>query len=361
MPRRVANHVGQVGNLRRIGNPPAEAFEKSATGRFPIGCRMPSCPTKNRRKNLVARVFLPVLIFVLNASANAAIWPEQLGPTHRISAAPADPTTNSEIWKEYGLQATERADYGAFRATAYRFKDTTGAFAAAQWLQASDPKTTTLGNYAIGCAGKCPPTAQLKEWLAAGKPAGLSRAAYPSLDTYLPPKSMTAGSKRYIYGPAALAEFEPRIPASAVAFDFSTEGQLAKYRTPKGEATLAIFSYPTPMMARQQLAELQKVSGAAAKRTGALVAVVFAPDQTAEALLSQINYQASISMDQVPPLVLKPESAAKMLLAIISLAGVVVAFCALSGLAFGLIRVLARKFGHLGANDAMITLHLADK
>jgi hypothetical protein len=48
-------------------------------------------------------------------------------------------------------------------------------------------------------------------------------------------------------------------------------------------------------------------------------------------------------------------------LAIISLAGVVVAFCALSGLAFGLIRVLARKFGHLGANDAMITLHLADK
>jgi hypothetical protein len=307
----------------------------------------------------VAQAFLPVLIFVLNASVNAAIWPEQLGPAHRISAAPADPITNPEIWKEYGLQATERADYGGFRATAYRFKDTTGAFAAAQWLQASDPRATTLGNYVIGCSGKCP--AQLKEWLAATKPPGLSRAAYPSLDTYLPTKNLTAGSKRYIFGPAALAQFEPRIPASAVAFDFSTEGQLAKYRTPKGEATLVVFSYPTPGIARQQLAELQNASGAAAKRTGALVAVVFAPDQTAESLLSQINYQASVSMDQVPPLVLKPESAAKMLLAIISLAGVVVAFCALSGLAFGLIRVLARKFGHLGANDAMITLHLADK
>jgi len=177
----------------------------------------------------------------------------------------------------------------------------------------------------------------------------------------LPPKNLTVGSKRYIYGPAALAQFEPRIPASAVAFDFSAEGQLAKYRTPKGEATLAIFSYPTPVMARQQLTELQKVPGAAAKRTGALVAMVFAPDQTADALLSQVNYQASISMDQVPPLVLKPESAAKMLLAIISLAGVVVVFCALSGLAFGMIRVFARKFGHLGAHDALITLHLADK
>src|SRR5260370_40782620 len=100
MPRCVANHVGQVGNLRRIGNPPAEAFEKSATRRFPIGCRTPSCPTKNRRKNLVARAFLPVLIFVLNASAHAAIWPEQLGPNHRHSPAPAGPATNAEIWTE---------------------------------------------------------------------------------------------------------------------------------------------------------------------------------------------------------------------------------------------------------------------
>jgi hypothetical protein len=312
-------------------------------------------------RRLVAQAFLPVLAFILTSPANAAIWPDQLGPAHRISAAPANPATNPEIWKEYGLQAAERADYGTFRTTAYRFKDTTGAFAAAQWLQASDPKTTTLGNFVIACSGKCPPLPQLKEWLATSKPADLSRAAYPTLDTYLPPKNLISGSKRYVYGPAALAEFEPRFSPSAVNFDFSTEGQLAKYRTPKGEAALAIFSYPTPTMARQQLTEFQKVPGAATKRTGALVAVVFAPDQTAEALLSQINYQASVSMDQVPPLVLKPESAAKMLLAIISLAGVVVAFCALSGLAFGLIRVVARKFGHLGANDAMITLHLADK
>src|SRR5258708_19207525 len=106
MPRRVAIHVGQVGNLRRNGNPPAEAFEKSATGRFPIGRRLPTCPTKNRRvaqinKNLVARAFLPVLIFVLNASADAAIWPEQLVPTHRISPGPPAPPTNSKILKQY--------------------------------------------------------------------------------------------------------------------------------------------------------------------------------------------------------------------------------------------------------------------
>jgi len=309
---------------------------------------------------------MPRLLVALAISlcplASAAIWPEQWGDSHRISAGPADLTVNPELWKEYGLQSTERADYGGFKATAYRFKDTTGAFAAAQWLQSFDPNTATLGNYVIGCSGKCPPIPKLKEWLSANPPPGLSRAAYPVLDTYFPPKNLITGSKRYIYGPAALAQFEPRVPPSAAAFDFSTEGQLAKYRSPNGEATLTIFSYPTPMMARQQVTEFEKLPGAAVKRTGALVAVVFTASRPiADALLPQINYQASISMDQVPPLVLKPESAANMLLAIISLSGVVLSFCILSGLAFGLIRVLARKFGYSHADDSMITLHLADK
>src|SRR5258708_38912161 len=145
MPRRVANHVGQVGNLRRIGNPtPSE--QEISSGRLPIGRRLPTCPTKKAQinKNLAAWAFLPVLVFVLNASADAAIWPEQLGPTHRICADPADPTTNSEISYECGLQATERADVAAFVSTAYPFKDTTADFADAPWLQASDTKTTTL-------------------------------------------------------------------------------------------------------------------------------------------------------------------------------------------------------------------------
>src|SRR5258706_7214689 len=42
-----AENVGQVGNLRPIVNRPAEAFEKLTTGRFPIGHRMPSCPTSH--------------------------------------------------------------------------------------------------------------------------------------------------------------------------------------------------------------------------------------------------------------------------------------------------------------------------
>ncbi len=38
-------HVGQVGNLRRIDNPPATGLGNYLTGRFPIGRRFPTCPT----------------------------------------------------------------------------------------------------------------------------------------------------------------------------------------------------------------------------------------------------------------------------------------------------------------------------
>src|SRR5438552_12882816 len=115
---------------------------------------------------------LIALLIPLGPVLNAAIWPEQFGDSHRISAAPVDVTTNRELWKEYGLQTAERADYGGFRATAYRFKDTTGAFAAAQWLEASDPSATTFGNYVIVCGGKCPPPSKLEEWFPATKPPG---------------------------------------------------------------------------------------------------------------------------------------------------------------------------------------------
>src|SRR5216684_8385016 len=40
----VRNIVGQVGNLRRIGNPPGPLSE-NCRGRLPIGRRLSACPT----------------------------------------------------------------------------------------------------------------------------------------------------------------------------------------------------------------------------------------------------------------------------------------------------------------------------
>ena len=317
-----------------------------------------------QRKEVQEMLRSLILATVFVSGAGAAILPDQLGPHHRASSEPVQIADNRELWDEAGFQTAERATYGPFQVIAYQFKDSTGAYAARQWLSASDSHVFTLGNYAITCGGKCPPAARLTEWLAASPLPKLTRSAYPNLEGYLPRKDIIAGSKRYILGPVSLSQFEPRIPAPAAAFDFSTEGQLARYRGPKGDETMAIFSYPTLQMARQQEPIFQKVAGAWAKRTGSLVAIVLgAPDQvSAGRLLAQVNYQASVSWDeQVVPLVMKPETAGQMLLAIFTLAALVLGFCVLSGLLFGAGRLVARKFGYSDAQYALTTLHLNDK
>ena len=48
-------------------------------------------------------------------------------------------------------------------------------------------------------------------------------------------------------------------------------------------------------------------------------------------------------------------------LGILTLAGIVLGFCLASGLAFGAIRVMARRFGYSDAGITLTTLHLSDK
>lgn len=148
-----------------------------------------------------------------------------------------------------------------------------------------------------------------------------------------------------------------------MAFQFGTEGQIAHYRGPKGDETLAIFSYPTPQIARQQAAEFQKVPGAVVKRGGPIIGVVPGTQDHASAdpLLSRVNYQASIMLDERPPIVVKPQSVGKMMVAIFTLTGIVLGFCVLSGLAFGGFRMLRQRLGPKDAQEAMILLHLSDK
>ena len=305
---------------------------------------------------------LIVFAFFLT-SASAAILPPRLGPHNKANSSPVQTSQNQQVWSEYGFVSAENASYGPFRLTLWQMKDPTGAFAAAQWLKSTDPGASLIGNYVYSCSGKCPPAGQLQTWLSTLP--NLSRASYPNLDAHLPAKDLVPGSKRYILGPASLAQFEPRIPATAVGFDFSPEAQLAKFKNPNGQLTdLALFSYPTPGIARQQAATLAKLPDAVVKRAGPIVAVALAPgNQTAaDHLLSQIGYTATVSTDDQPlPLVLTPKSAGQMILAICTLAGIVLGFCLLSGLVFAAFRIVSRKFGYSDAGTPYTTLHLTDK
>ena len=278
------------------------------------------------------------------------MWPEQLGTYQRKSAAAVE---TSPVLAENGLEAAERADYGAFQVTAWRFKDTTGAYAASLELSG-----VRVGNYLVECDGKCPK--DLPQLAESALPK-VSHASVPTLNTYLPPKGLVPRSERYILGLLGLRANAPEIPASAVNFDFGTEGELAKYRN---GVLLAVFSFPTPSMARQQLPEFQKIAGATAKRTGPFVAVALGSSVAAAKLLDAVNYQGVVAENEKPPvkpLELKPETAGQMVLAIFMLAGLLLGFCLLSGLAVGGTLRLARRFGYSAAEGSLITLHLEGK
>jgi hypothetical protein len=301
-----------------------------------------------------------ILAGLFVASATAQIWPNHLGKYERKSVMPlADKTPGPENSQtlEFGEEDMEQASYGQFMVLAQVYKDPTGAYAAALTMR---DRPLQVGNYLITCTGRCP-----KDLPAlVEKLPKISHAALPTLPNYLPAKNLIPHSERYILGPVGLQAAAPGIPASAVAFDFGAEAALARYRIAGGEATLVIFSYPTMQMARQQAAVLEKLPNVALKRSGPIVALVLADGNQAAAdkLLSGLNYQAALSSDDQPlPLVLKPQSAAQMVLAIIALAGIVLGFCLLSGLAFGAFRVLSRRFGYSDAGVPFTTLHLSDK
>jgi hypothetical protein len=296
-----------------------------------------------------------ILAAALAAAAHSAIWPEHLGPYDRKSAQTA--TSNEAAPEEDGFVAAEQADYGRFQVTAAQYKDPTGAYAAAIERPS---KPLQVGNYVISCSGDCPK--ELAKLADAALPR-VSRAALPILPDYLPSKDRVSHSERYILGPIGLKTVAPSIPESLAAFQFSPEAAVARYRLRTGDELLAIFSYPTPQIARDQAVAFEKAAIGLVKRTGPFVAVIPAPPdaQAAQKLLANINYQAAVSWNEPIPIPVKPQSVAQMILAIIELAGIVVAFCVLSGLAFGSYRILSRRFGHSGAGDAMILLDLRDK
>src|SRR5450631_3797392 len=74
-----------------------------------------------------------VLVLALAAPLFGAIFPDQIGDATR-SAPKAFSTPDQALYAEYGIEATEQADYSApqnrkFTATAWRARDTTGAMA----------------------------------------------------------------------------------------------------------------------------------------------------------------------------------------------------------------------------------------
>ncbi len=305
-----------------------------------------------------------LIALLLPALAAAAVWPETIGAWKRASAGPAA-LSERALWDEYGFKEGETARYESagksITATAWRFQDSTGALGAFNWQSAAakNAALTLEGNWLLSFSGYRPTAEELKAVIAALP--RMARTPPPTLPDYLPAKDLAPNSQRYILGPEALARFAPSIPPSVAAFHFGSEAALAQYRAPKGDLSLALFNYPTPQIAMQQVEAFHRVSGALAKRAGPMVAVVLPPadPDAAERLLSLIKYDAAITMSEYVPT--QRDNIGNLIVNIFVLTGMLVAFAAVSGVAVGGLRAFLRRGFSPQEPEPMITLHLEDR
>jgi hypothetical protein len=325
-----------------------------------------------RQRKEVQEMLRSLILVLIAAGLNAAILPERFSNFERTGVT--QPVVDDRaVWDEFGLEEASQAEYAAgsrkFGVTAYRMKDPTGAVAAFQWQRPANASsgqtsaTTPTGrmlvhaNYLLNIAGNLHPAEQGE---LAEKLPGQVRTSLPPLLGYLPVKGRIANSERYILGPVSLAKFEPRIGASLASFDRGAEIQFAGYRTGGGEVQLAILSYPTPQMAMERLKAFQALPDAVVSRSGPMVIVALPKTPEAERLAGTVVYQPKLSWTEHVPKD-TPQDAANMILAIMALAGMLIAASVVLGMLFGGARIAVGRFGIQTADHSLTTLKIDAK
>jgi hypothetical protein len=327
-----------------------------------------------RSREPAATILTGLLLFAV--IGHAAIFPDTVG-TFKKTAPKTIAVPDQALYDEYGLDATEQAEYVSdsqrFTATAWRFRDATGAMAMFEARRPSGATVSDLtslaahtsdgtifayGNYVFQLTGSLP--ADLNDLYA--NPPKLEQAPLPALMTYLPKDDLVPNSERYLLGPVSLDRFFPGMAPSVAAFHLGCEVQVGKYRTPKGLLTLAIFNYPTPNIARDREQEFQKIPGTIARRVGPLVAVTIAPPDAdeAERILSKVRWKTNLTLNEKVPQN-EIRNTAKFILNVFIFSGLLILGCLGAGLAYGGYRVVMRKLNKGEDPEAMITLHLGNK
>lgn len=314
--------------------------------------------------------------------APGAIWTDRLGEFERVTATPFTldkPTLADELGFEQGEVAEYQAGSRRFRARAYQMADSTGAVAIYQYLQpagarpseyetlaiaekfdlysveAGDTVVVNFQNYVMLFEGDRPTWEVVKAFL--GYAPKLAASSRPTLTSYLPIPQQVPGTSRYVLGPETLSLFLPAVPAGVAAFSMGAEAQVATYSDGKSSLKLAIFSYPTPQLARKKLEEFQEIPNSVAKRESSMVVICTDVEDRnfAERILSQVRYRATVTVNQ--KVTSEAELLRDLIINIIIMAAVLSGLAVLAGMMFGGLRFLRRRSS--GAeDDAFVRLHI---
>ncbi len=314
-------------------------------------------------------------------------------------ATVADPV-NATVLKEYGFSdfnsAVYRRDDGRkLTVKAAHFQDASGAYGALTYYKIPQMQNEKIGDQgasfnervlfyrgnilidAVFDKLSAMSAAELRDLAAALPPPPGNAAGLPGLPAYLPTQNYAKNTAKYVVGPAALEKVGAPISAQLVDFSAGAEAVLGDYNTPGGLARLLLVSYPTPQIATEHLrriesAKQQTGQGPAVldtvttfdKRTGPIIAVVSGPISPSEAktLLASVNYEADVTWNENTYLARRNDPA-NFIVNVIYLCAIIGGFAIISGVAFGGIRILTKRFFPDRLFDSpemgLISLHLS--
>jgi hypothetical protein len=198
--------------------------------------------------------------------------------------------------------------------------------------------------------------------------------------SYLPHSAEQKTHTRYVVGPVGLQKINSPVPSDLVDFNTGAEVATTTYSGASGDSILMVISYPTPQLATGHLQAIEAAQAQNAKepgsvpalapgqiftkRTGPLVVLVAGASSRdqAQSLLASVNYEANVTWNEKNPFD-KRGNIGTIVVNALLLAAVVSVLALIAGLAFGGVRILARKFfpnNALGRPDEteFISLHL---
>ncbi len=339
--------------------------------------------------------FLVFFLFVITTLANAAepktFLPKIFAGWQLQSADQAsDPAKADAVYatllKEYGFNDFEMAQYvkpdRRLSLKVIRFNDASGAYGAYTFYRAPEMAAESIGdqsasnnervlflrgNFLVDARfDHITPMSggELREF-ASSLPAQTGASAnLPSILNYLPKQNLVANSIKYVSGPVGLSRVTSTLPPEQVDFSTGAEIATAQYKTSQGTADLFLVSYPTPAVAAIRLRSIEQwhpgtpgsnQPAVYSKRTGPVVAVLTGPisNDEAQPLLASVNYDADVTWNENTYFD-KKNNIGSLLVNIIMLTVIIIGLALVAGLAFGGLRVMARRFfpeRAIGRND----------
>ncbi len=293
-------------------------------------------------------------------------------PTLKTGSDPAaaDPTDYA-VLKEYGFSDFALATYSrngrSMQIKAARFADASGAYGAFTYFLQPQMLPETIGDRAgsntsriLFYRGNVLVDARLEHVSAMSaadlraladalpRPHG-NLSALPTLPGHLP-KNSIANSEHYIVGPIALERLGVPLPASLVNFPMGPEVEFAQYVNHMGGvANFTLIEYPTPQIAAERMKAMQAAGLPAGpfyfKRSGPLLAVVNGgvDENEARDLMASVAYDADVTWNQ-PTKRDARDNIGNLIIGIFVLIGFILLVSVIFGLAFGGVRIVAKKF-----------------